>query len=449
MTVVDEHPSALKPPPVFRPDRAVAIGWLVLMATLPIQWMQIASSSVGIVRWFHLGALAFVTLALASIPVRRCLRTVWRASGPFVLATSSWLVVLAAASHRHGQGLSSDAVQQGAYALIAFVVAAWFVRLLRDDDEGLWGWVLATGVVTLVSFLVIFDNSARDAGVNALDTAVRGITTGNTDLIEFDLFRRTFAEASTGETDARSNVRHEVFASLVVAMWVSVLAWSRCHLRAGRPVMLAVVAVTGLLTFISLSRATYLMVALVAVPLGLRALLNRWATRRETYLLVASTWLVLAATVTGLYVVLFNRLFEDSDSYEGRSDHLGEAVSAIADQFFVGHVGTPRAHNIVLDTWFRAGVAGGLAAAAMVVMVAVATFHFGRRVVVARQLDWADVALFSLGVVPLVRMFTAGGGTLHLTSWVALGVVGGAWAARHRTSTARPPAGAPAPAPPG
>ena len=59
-----------------RRSRRAALGVIIFLSTLPLQWQVLASTPVGQVRYFHLGALMIIALAKPEITqVRALLRS--------------------------------------------------------------------------------------------------------------------------------------------------------------------------------------------------------------------------------------------------------------------------------------------------------------------------------------------------------------------------------------
>jgi len=59
-----------------RRSRRAALGVIIFLSTLPLQWQVLASTPVGQVRYFHLGALMMIALAKPEITqVRALLRS--------------------------------------------------------------------------------------------------------------------------------------------------------------------------------------------------------------------------------------------------------------------------------------------------------------------------------------------------------------------------------------
>ena len=142
--------------------------------------------------------------------------------------------------------------------------------------------------------------------------------------------------------------------------------------------------------------------------------------------------------VSGFGVVIYNRFFVDTASYEGRAGHYSAGLGAIADHWVTGGYDTVghSTHNIVLDTLLRNGIFAALPAL-LVLCLVLATM-----VVLVVRLDRLPPSMVPVAAalaLPLVRMVTIGGGTISPVSWLTLGFVLGVLTAR-RTAAAPEPA---------
>jgi hypothetical protein len=196
------------------------------------------------------------------------------------------------------------------------------------------------------------------------------------------------------------------------------------------------IALSALLVIMSLSRAVIIALAswpLLALWRSLRS--GRVSVRQLTITVVA----VFAATglaLAGLLTVVWLRFTSDTTSYGARDELLNAALGTIGDNWLTGGVDTAgqSSHNLVLDSWLRAGVFA--AAAALVVLLLLA----GLWLMLARRLhlepDWMLPVTAALSL-PLIRAFTVGGGALPPAQWVCLGVVAGFVTFRLQASTSQ------------
>lgn len=372
-------------------------------------------------RPFHLAALFFVAANLMTPRGGRPVLRVVRSTAVFSAAIVCWLVFVAAAQVYHQVSIA-ETVQQAIYAGTALSAAGFFAALHCGGPEG-WKVIRWSALVALGSFGVFFLHSARSAGIDPIGLVVEAVRSGDPGVLQFSLYRPVFGTGSG---------RHEVFAALLVMMWVSVYAQGRAPLTRTWRRLLYRASVLGCAgaVVISLSRAIILALALAAGVYVLRSLASGGRTGQKIMVGYFAAMGLCVAAYLGLFGLLGERFVADTASYSERAVVLESSLESNP------LVGTPAqdisSHNFVLDSWLRAGLLGALAATMAFVAVLVA---WGRTVARAMSTSAAGhAAMAALVALPVVRLMTAGGGVLHLTEWLALGFFGGYLARRQRRS---------------
>jgi hypothetical protein len=394
--------------------------FLLLMALLPLQWFVVPSG-----LRLHLAAIMlFAAVVLATHGTHLVARVI-RLALPFIAANLALTVIWVFANRYHGFGVRQPAEQLA--LLAAFVaVAVAMLAILRERD-GLGVSLLRWSTwVTMCSLLAAMTYSMGANGVNAADVFARTIASGDPQILQRELFRTAFGGFGLAEESVMGNIRHEVFGALLLALCLS----SACRLlrpfatRAQSALFVIGQGIAVFLLLLSMSRSV--IVALAAWPLLglLRQVLAGRITARGAgaALLIAGTAGVLAAV--GLLQVIWIRFTEDTGSYEARDQLLDAAFDNLGRSLATGGVSTASAssHNFIIDTWLRAGILASLAA--LVVVVLVCGLFVALAVTLPHEPPWM-LPVVAMIVLPVVRLFTAGGGLIPPVQWVALGVATG------------------------
>ena len=395
--------------------------FLLLVALLPLQWFV-----VGAGLRLHLVAIAlFALVVLATHGTHLAVRVI-RLAGPFVAANFALTIIWVCANRYHDLGVRQPVEQLVLLGAFVAVAVATLALLREPGGRGVaalrWStWVCLASLVGAITFSMTVN------GVNAADVFARTITSADPEILQKELFRSSFGGFGLAEESVMGNIRHEVFGALLLALW-RVLGMSACCGRSGagpRPGSTWLgQGLAAFLLLLSMSRSVIL--GLAAWPLLglLRQVLRGRVTPRGAGagLLVAGGAGLLAAV--GVLQVLWVRFTEDTSSYEARDTLLQTAFQNLGGSLATGGVSTELAssHNFVIDTWLRAGIAASLAA--VVVVVLVGGLFLALAFTLPREPDWM-LPVTAMIALPVVRMFTAGGGLIPPVQWVALGVVTG------------------------
>jgi len=200
------------------------------------------------------------------------------------------------------------------------------------------------------------------------------------------------------------------------------------------------IAASALLVVLSLSRAITVALVLGAALWPIRSLVTGRLSRKTARLALLSAPVVVGGVVLGVGSVIWNRFAAQPGSYAARTSALSASVDTNP---LLGGAAQAQvsAHNFVLDSWSRGGVLPALAAAAAVVALVWVWWQLAATAVGAKdEIGGAKrhLVVAALGVLPIVRLMTAGGGILHLTEWLALGFFGATRLMPERESM-RPP----------
>ena len=392
-------------------SRRAALGVIIFLSTLPLQWQVLAPTPVGQVRYFHLGALMMIAIARPEITqVRVLLRKASPATAAMVVLTI--FAVLTALIHG---GLWANPIQHAAYFVVGVVFAtALFIALSHPAGKARLVWAAPVAVIT---FLIIFSRTLQTAGIDPVETFQRAISSGDPDVIIFGLFRAAFA--TSDQDEVRANIRHEIFAALLVAVYTTCLAKkvsARAAVIAGTGVIAAVV-----LVMVSLSRASTLAAMLVVIAVATRVVLRNFLSRGTLAVFGA---LLIASLLTGprFANLLYRRFFEDTGSYESRLDTYAYSNVDLFQRVLLGgpelEVST---HVMATDMLLRGGFVAGMAALIlMVIFVGRTATAFTRYL---EDLSLANLSAFGAGALVVVRSMTAGGGYLGQVEWAAFGVL--------------------------
>ena len=387
--------------------------FLLLVALLPLQWFV-----VGAGLRLHLVAIALFALVVLATPGTHLAVRVIRLAGPFVAANFALTIIWVCANRYHDLGVRQPVEQLVLLGAFVAVAVATLALLREPGGRGVaalrWStWVCLASLVGAITFSMTVN------GVNAADVFARTITSADPEILQKELFRSSFGGFGLAEESVMGNIRHEVFGALLLALCVS----SACRLlhpfggRAATRVYLLGQGLAVFLLLLSMSRSVIL--GLAAWPLLglLRQVLRGRVTPRGAGagLLVAGGAGLLAAV--GVLQVLWVRFTEDTSSYEARDTLLQTAFQNLGGSLATGGVSTELAssHNFVIDTWLRAGIAASLAA--VVVVVLVGGLFLALAFTLPREPDWM-LPVTAMIALPVVRMFTAGGGLIpRFSGW--------------------------------
>ena len=395
--------------------------FLLLLAVLPLQWFVV----VGPVR-VHLAAMTALLVLVLLTHRARAFVPVLRLTAVFVVANVALCVVWMGAALYHGDGLRQP-VQQLIYLAVFVAVGTVVCRGLAGGDRTRWLTTMRwSALVVNVSLVGALSLSLARNGVNPAAVFGQTLAAGDPEILQKELFRSAFTGFGFGEDVVRGNFRHEIFGAVLVAMLLS----SACvgidpfRSRAAHRLYQVSLVVGVFLIVVSMSRSV--MIAAAAWPL-LSVMRSALDGRPSPRLMGGAILTMLAALVlnaTGLLNVVWVRFTEDTGSYEARDNLLELARQNIHSNLVTGGVTTAgsSSHNFVLDTWLRAGVFAAAAAAAVLVVLLGLVMSLGVRL--HREPLWL-VPVTAMIVLPLVRIFTAGGGLIPPVSWVGLGIAAG------------------------
>jgi O-antigen ligase len=256
--------------------------------------------------------------------------------------------------------------------------------------------------------------------VNPGTILTHAISAGDPTLIESQLFRPAFAGFGYSTTDTVSQIRHEVFAGLLVSLLVAAWAQARVPFRrtSERCVYYAANSVAGVLILLSLSRSVQLVAVAWPLLAGYRLLLRGRLNRRALTAVLVVVVALVVASVTGVLNVIVLRV-TSSSSYDERGAKLGDALSTIRQYPWAGghYDDSISSHNFVLDAWLRGGI---VMAALMATALLMVVWRLVNEVAMLAGAPTEMVAGTAVFVLPLVRMFTIGAGLMTPPEWVAL-----------------------------
>lgn len=396
--------------------------WLILALTaaLPLQWFV-----VGAGLRLHMAAILLVAAVVLGTHRGHLTSRVVRLTEPFVIANFALTLIWVFANRYHGFGVRQPAEQM--LLLVAFVaVGVAVLAILRSPDRRGVELLRWSTWVCMVSLVVAMTFSMAANGVNAADVFARTITSADPEILQRELFRSAFGGFGLAEESVMGNIRHEVFGALLMAMCVS----SACRLlrpfatRLQSATYLLGQGLAVLLLLLSMSRSVILALAIWPLLGLLRQLLVGRVTPRGAGagILLIGTGGLLAAV--GVLQVLWVRFTQDTGSYEARDNLLQQAYDSLGRSMATGGVSTKSAssHNFVIDTWLRAGIVASLAA--LIVVVIVCGLFIALAFTLPQEPSWM-LPVTAMLALPVVRLFTAGGGLIPPVQWVALGVAAG------------------------
>ena len=408
----------------------------LLFAVLPAQWFMVPVPGLGPQR-AHIVAIGLFTVAVLLLHRVRIHLAVVNRAWPFVAASVCLVAIWSAANLYHGMSLRQpfqEAVQLGAFVAVAVLV----YRGARDPDTGILQAARWVALVCCASLLVALSYSLAANGVNPAAVFSQTLAQADPGILQRELFRSAFMNFGFEDEAVRGNIRHEVFGAVLAAMVLSAAAERRYPLQPGvaRTLHRFSLALAATLLIVSLSRSV-LLGAMAWPVLALVASMQRQKIGgRQLTALVVVVGAGAIAWASGFLSVLWVRFTQDTGSYDARGALMDTALANIQEHWLIGgiDVAGASAHNFVIDMWQRAGVFAALSALAVVVVL------IGLWISLVARLGSGPAWLLPVTAglaLPIVRLFTAGGGVIPPVQWVALGVVAGfltygAWAVRQQ-----------------
>ncbi len=394
-----------------REARWAAVALLAFLVPLPLQSQILAVTPLGVLRWFHFGALAMTVIyLLASRRTHGVLRELW-----LIVAAMTLMTLLCVVSAAVYDSNAAEPVQHFVYFLIGLGVATVAgTALAHEAGRRTLAWCAPLAVTWS---LVEFEQNLRANGISAIASLQQALIQVDPNVLIFGVFREGLSTA--GDTPAPASIRHEVMAALLVAILVTCLATRL------RPWMFALsglaVAVGAAVILLSLSRSVLVAVVLGGLVALLRAFL-RMSFSRAAMIGVVVGVVALAVAGSELGGLLYSRLFDDSGSYQARYDSLGLSANEISNRLLSGGPDlVTSTHTLFFDVLFKTGWFGGLLVLVVVGVVARYGLHASRRYMATRSVP--DIVAVTAAALVLVRLFTSGNGYLHQTEWAAFGIV--------------------------
>lgn len=413
---------------------------LLLFALLPLQWFIVTLPVLGRLP-LHLVAMLVFTGGVLAWLRPRAFRDVYRLSAPLVWAHAALVTVWAGAAFYHGQS-TRDAAEQGILLVAFLAVAAGVHHVLARRPDRLLDTLRWSAAVAVGSLILALAVSTLINGVNAGGVIQSSVASGDPEVLTRGLFQPAFEGFGLTGEQAKSNLRHEIFGAILVSALVSAVAGAlRPPTSSTAQWLLRLsTALAVLLVVTSLSRAVLLAACAWPVLALWRVLRSGTFTVRQAALTVGLAATALGLAAVGVLSVVWARFTQDTSSYEARQGLFQQSVEFLSEHPFTGGFETAGAssHNLVIDTWLRAGI---LAAAAAVIVIAwMASLLIRTAVDLHREPRWMVPAV-ALLALPLVRAFTVGGGALPPVQWVCLGLAVGllAWRTGQRAAPARVP----------
>ncbi|MDQ3104041.1 MAG: hypothetical protein M3Q87_02245 [Actinomycetota bacterium] len=405
---------------------------------VPLQWVGLGSTPLGDARLHQVATIGLGLLLLLRWPLR-AYAPVLRTGAVFVLANLYMIAAIAGAQMYNDLGIAPPA-QQLLYLVICAAFAVLFYRIASGQEA--WGipTLRFVGAAAGVSLVVGLGVAMTVNGINPATVMAQTIATADPAIFQKEVFKSAFAGFGLDEERVVGNLRHEMFGSVLLAMLVSTWAMrvgpepTRAHILAHRTgLVIGVLVLT-----VSLSRSV-LIAALVWPLLALMRTAGRGElSARQIALGMLSLAGLAGLVVSGLGAVIYNRFATDTTGYKSRVGSYADAFATLPDVWVTGGYATRNisSHNLVFDTLLRNGVFAALPAAVVAGVVVVAFVLLAAQV--HRQPPWF-VPVVGVLALPLIRMWTSGGGTVPPNEWVALAFVLGVLSWWRRVGWTDPP----------
>lgn len=413
------------------------------LALLPLQWFVVAGNPVGgNIRVHQIGVLVLTIGVLLTYGMKQSADIVYRYR-VFLIANAYMYVIWAVITLYSGM-VPVDPFQEMVYMIIFLAIGIYFYVAASSPDIRFVETLRWTAPATLTVLVAGLTVGSIQNGVDIFGVIRQSITAVDPQIIEFGLFRRVFGGFGYDSLEVRTNFRHEIFGGLLFSMYVTGWAHSRVPFPPGlQTAIYRVTMVLGVgMLLLSLSRSIIVAAAIWPLLLITRALITGRVTQRNQFTGIVVLIGAVIAGIVGVWELLWERFFEETNSYEARAGNIGLAFETISQNFWFGQpnlTGETSAHNFVLDAWSSAGVFVGLPAVVVFVTI------YALWVSMLLRIGTMPVELLPITAalaLPSIRLVTQGGGLLALVEWVTLGFIAGVLAATYRGERKTQPAAA-------
>lgn len=408
-------------------ERALVWALIAFVVSLSLEWVAFRGVAGGILKPFHVCGLFMAALCLARWrPVPFTMPLLRRHFGVFGAYFLS-VAVVAAMGLFHVQPYQSGSqlVRQALYAAISVFVASLVPHLARGRVAGVLAWSGVAGVAVL---LVGLSASVLVQGSNPLSLVGEALARRDPDVISYRLLRVAF-RSQEEFAEVGANLRHKVFAAVLLAVFLglALLPLARARRRATRVVLLAGPAIGMGMVVLSLSRSTMLCLGATLLLVPIRMIARRRARPEQMAVVLVAVGMVVAIAVSPVGKLVSAR-FGSTDSYRSRVAAAGPGfLTKLEGSAFVGAEKTDverSPHNLVLQAWLSGGVLAAVCVFIMLLCYAHVWLREARRYISSNSgwnLPVHQVWVLGIGLIPLVRAFTAGN-ELHMVGWAGIGL---------------------------
>jgi hypothetical protein len=404
----------------------LATACLVFVAALTLEWIAISGFAGGFVKPFHVGVLLVIGLCLLKWRPERFVVPAFRRHAGVYGAAYGYLLVVFALGFMHTTPYFSrtEAVRQFSYIGASVFIAALFAWLPGRRAQRRLVWA---GGVTIAVLIVGLVTALTAQGVNAVALLSEALAKGDPDIVSGKLLQTAF-RSSEDFAEAGANLRHKVFAAVLVATFLTLAFRAVVEGRRGARAAVVAIGLTGsLLVLVSLSRSTTVTLVGALALVGARAVVRQRARPASAFVLFAGVAVLVIVAVSPLGTLVVNR-FNETKSYDSRSEAASSVLSSdLGASVLIGTDATEvehPPHNLVLDAWLSGGI---LASAAVVALLLALLKVWGREAIryVTGRGGWVlpvdPLWVLGIGLLPFVRAFSAGNG-FSMIEWAAVGM---------------------------
>jgi O-antigen ligase len=391
---------------------------ILTLALGPLQWISVVDTGALVLKPVHLPFFTASGLGWLALLRGQVLSRVARPALLFAVPYFGYLLLLMASVIF----LDGEFATVAKYALYFLGVCGWFFLLATMERRQalaavFWGSIGAAFLFFAVAFLTL-----QSRGINLFAVVGNALSSGDTSILQFVIFRNLFNESAAMTEDAYGTaLRHTSLGFVFIAFIVSLACWDRNQIaKAGA-------ALSLLIILISVSRSQWLAAFLALIPLMTRTAMRRpgMSLYGIAAALIAAGWLTLSVDLSGIETIIEQRF--GSLEEDGRIGMYGSAFDYIATHPIFGYgagyeIGfggahTLQVHNIFLGAWVQIGLPGlfmaiGFTGALVWLYVASLSRSF-----------WSAerTCLTGLIVLPVFRsQLSGGGGNYTLPEWICI-----------------------------
>ncbi|MCV2886859.1 O-antigen ligase family protein [Ruegeria aquimaris] len=414
----------------------------VLLATLSLTWIQVASAAGFQLKVPYVATIA-LGIVLCGSPSRFAtgLNALLPAVFPWLIVYMIYLALLSI--NLAGAPSKGIVLRQVFFVICGLTFAVSLVAATADNRILRRG-----GALAIVSFFVVTEYLARQIGLSWITAIIRFATTGDLDYIFYHFLREIFQTVAPAGVEVPASEKNIV----AVCVFTALILFRSGHTSA-KPDILGIALTLFLLgVLVVFNTRSVLMISALGIPTAAWIRLLREGVRNPGEFYIKS-FAILALLIVLILLLsagsaamdeLEARLSFNDNSTEGRLSQYSWALSQIERNPLLGsgliELKGQLVHNLFLGAWLHAGLAPFLLVVSTYLLIVLSWLRFVAAIVFRPALwvlplraEWVAI----LPMLPLFRVWVAGdAGHPGFGEWIALGAFFGLVAANRLAQNA-------------